>query len=114
MVLLWENPNPASAFANQNVAVDLSDYSFVAIVFLTDRSYPQKTVCYIPVGVDGYFSTQYCVNNKAYYVGRPISTETTRVTFNKGLTTVGTNTGFPLALTANNDCAIPYQIYGIK
>ncbi|MBR5845480.1 MAG: hypothetical protein IKY65_04395 [Rikenellaceae bacterium] len=59
--LLWTNSDPASAFAEQTVPLDLSDYSFVMIEYAANMMFDMQTAIFpvtsfsVPPGYTGHY-----------------------------------------------------------
>ena len=115
MKLLWTNSKPTSDFAAQTLAIDVSDYDFIAVEHKVYSSLDQRRIDYGAVGSQfglihpasggGYFSS---ASNQAGIRGCDTSTPT-QVTFGNAFnSTAGGQFG-----TSNNRC-VPYRIYGIK
>lgn len=111
MTLLWENASPASEFASQTIALDLSSYDSVQIEF--DESW-QAITSRINVGknggVDQIGDIYRDVAAYFYVAHRDIRVTTAGVTFGSRLYKYA-NGQWPG--TANNSL-IPFRIYGIK
>lgn len=111
MTLLWENASPASEFAAQTIALDLSGYDSVQVEF--DESW-QAITSRINVGknggVDQIGDIYRDVAAYFYVAHRDIRVTTAGVTFGSRLYKYA-NGQWPG--TANNSL-IPFRIYGIK
>ena len=101
--LLWTNASPTSAFAAQTVALDLSGYDAVLIDVNCAYELPDFGTCFVcMVGRGGFMDVWASSQNNKY--SREATVASTGVTFGQGYFGTG----------ANNNCAIPYRIYGIK
>lgn len=94
MDLLWTNSSPSSAFVDQTVSIDLSDYSYILIVSQATN------------GITNYHSDIVSVNGTkqtfgSYYGG-----------YYRFATP--TNAGITFEFVTNNGYTIPYQVYGIR
>lgn len=114
--LLWTNPNPASDFAPQTLALDLSGYDEVEIVatFLGDTNASYSTRCAVGAGSNLAYqilNTATATNASTFIngVAREFTVSTSGITFGNGQMTY--NGG---AYTNWQARAIPYKIYGIK
>lgn len=103
-VSLWDNPDPSSNFSAQTVSLDLSDWTFIAIVTQFSTSHDYESVNMVRVGgksaleTANLFSTQYTAKRSA-------EVTSSGVTFSTGYRdTTGT--------TGTNYC-IPIAIYGV-
>ena len=101
---LWTNPNPTSDFAAQTVALDLSGWSFIAIVTSFSASHDYQTTHLVRVGdtcpldTGNLFTTMYTAKRSA-------AVSTSGITFSTGYrNTTGTS--------GANYC-IPVAVYGI-
>ena len=110
MDLLWTNPSPTSTFAAQTVAIDLSEYTAVAIYlkgYYTDTAGDGETGRYgvntviIPLGVWGCLFSPF--RGGAYRSANPTSTG------------VEFSTGYISGVSGDtpNPC-VPLLIYGIR
>lgn len=105
--LLWKNASPTSAFAAQTITLDVSDYTFLAVVcysesgiftnvISTETGYKQRVSGSVPGNVSRY--------------ERDVTVKTDGIEFSSGYR-------FEF-ITDNNysgeTYAIPYKIYGIK
>lgn len=101
--LLWTNASPTSVFAAQTVALDLSGYDAVLIDVNCAYETPDFGTCFVcMVGRGVYMDVWNPAQSNKYH--RQAVVATTGVTFGQGYFGTG----------ANNNCAIPYRIYGIK
>ena len=109
--LLWTNANPSSNFAAQTVAVDLSGYTYVGIIFKssTGATYNFSTPLYI-FQKNSYWS--YNNEGGGYLIQRVVNVlnDGSGITFGdcSRLNTYPNGTR-----TTDNGRLIPYQIYGI-
>ena len=103
MDLLWENASPSSAFAAQNIPLDLSDYSVVCVAFNhspTNELTLDTTFC-----KKGKQALGYGMISSVWYWRMYAFTEN-GISFEQVMTSdVGEK---------YNDKLIPTQIYGIK
>lgn len=111
MTLLWENASPASEFAAQTIALDLSGYDSVQVEF--EESW-QTITSRINVGkyggVDQIGDIYRDVAAYFYVAHRDISVTTTGVSFSDRLYKYANE---QWSRTDNNGL-IPFRIYGIK
>ena len=99
--LLWTNPSPSSAFSNQTVSIDLSNYDAVLILVKhgtaqsADTSYDNyHCVYYTPVGTTGAaLSAPTQSNYRTYNVS---------------------TSGVQFATASNTSASIPCKIWGLK
>lgn len=101
---LWENANTASAFPNQKISLDLSDYDYVVIVGNADKASNARMVPPIitKVGMGGIYQNVNLVTGTYAPYRRYFKTDATGVKF---------DTVYPSSGTDNN---IPCFIFGIK
>ena len=109
MVLLWENPNPNSAFAAQTISLDLSKYSMVAIVSKHWNDNDSRRIEFAMVGSINMILTIQSPTNIKIQTLRLYSVTTTGVQFQGGKGLTG-----ELVTYAADEAAIPIAIYGIK
>lgn len=114
--LLWTNPNPGSAFSEQTVTLNLSQYKSVAIEYrgAYNKNYSGMvflTVPFTPFTSAGNTWQQLCINTTTgnnpsprYCYGRKVTVTTSGITFSTG----------QYQTTASNNYAIPLRIFGIK
>lgn len=115
---LWYNANTTSAFANQTLSLDLSEYDFVSVEFLTNcssgawKSY--RITMTVPVNHEtewknykavGFSETGSSIGFRAFHMG----SDTIRFGESYYATAYGVS-----SLTTNNNLYIPLRIYGIK
>ena len=107
---LWENPNPTSSFASQNITLSSDDYDMLLLVYR--RSYVDSySSCSIALKGNSLFMDQ----ANASSVGANALSRTcaylssTSYSFSDAVAASGTT-----AFTVNNDLLIPVAIYGIK
>lgn len=101
--LLWTNASPTSSFAAQTVSLDLSGYDAVLIDVNCAYEFPDFGTCFVcMVGRGVYMDVWNPTQNSKYF--REATVASTGVTFGQGYFSTG----------ANNNCAIPFRIYGIK
>lgn len=105
VTLLWTNPNPTSNFAAQDVALDLSDYTFVLVYCsVSTTSNGLSGEIGIP-GIDDFTFRVSCnPQNNNYNNSREFSVTRTAVSF--GVCKYNN--------TTDNSRCIPQFIYGIK
>lgn len=104
--LLWTNASPTSAFAAQTVALDLSGYDFVMVVYQHWTVADVNNSAFCRIGKYGrLLSHDYTLAYRDY---RP---ETTGIYFNIG---VEVATYKSSNVIQNASAVIPLQIYGIK
>jgi len=102
--LLWTNASPASSFSAQTVAIDLTNYDFVAVFAMWSKTYQQ--ICPLNLVYIGAVDALLIglQSNSAASLERLFSVSTSGVTFGTG----------KLGGSNNNDMLIPFRIYGIK
>lgn len=92
METVWTNPSPTSAFANQKLDLDLSDYDLVMILFKLDANGRVTPPSIVPIGNPGI--NAYGTNARYFLV------HTQDITFD--------------SVNPSPSVMIPYKIYGIK
>jgi hypothetical protein len=100
--LLWENPNPTTAFAAQTIALDLSGYDAVEIDFYNGTTYKGR------VGTEN-MNAVYVNSSGRVVANRWFSVLPTGVT----VTDSQNSTANATAVT-NNNVLVPYRIYGVR
>jgi hypothetical protein len=108
--LLWTNPAPTAAFAAQNIAIDLSKYTHVAISLLWATSSQNITIAEATKNL--------CIINASNVMVSAPSSSGFGATA-RGITTSESGIAFTIgrdnASSATSiNFAIPYRIYGIK
>ena len=107
--LLWTNASPTSSFSPQTVSLDLGGYDAVLIYVanLTSRTCIDGWILLkgAPESKLVSFKTDYGL----YPTSRNATVTATGVTFGDGY-----DNGVSTAANLNNNCCIPYSIYGIK
>lgn len=104
--LLWTNASPSSAFAAQTIALDLSGYDFVMVVFQHWTSSDVNNSAFCRIGAYGRLeSHDYSLAYRDYHP------ETTGVYFNTGILVASYGNS---SIQQNTSAIIPLQIYGIK
>ena len=102
---LWDNPDPSSNFSAQTVPLDLSDWTFIAIVTQYSTTSDNEAVHLIRVGGKSSMDTG-SIASTMYFTKRSATVTSTGVTFTTGYrNTTGT--------TGANYC-IPVAIYGVS
>ena len=115
--LLWTNASSGSAFDAQTVSLDLSEYSYVEILYRAGAGGAWKSqVCLVSLtvlldgvcGSSGTTGGAYC-----FSVFRTGTVSGTGINFSKAYTVKqhGTDTA---EFTENNHWAVPFMIFGIK
>lgn len=105
--LLWTNPSPASAFSAQTVNLDLSEYDMLEVILLPHSN---ASIYYTTLLDKGVRSALFGI-----YVGKFVLRNLTA-----GYTDDGISFGGGIRCdtygneTTDNNCAVPYKIYGIK
>ena len=109
---MWTNDDLTTAFLNQTINLDLSNYDKVLINckystgsyegYYTDTQYSL-----IDVGASGHIKTE--DDSVAYNCARTVDVTTTGITFGKS-----TCFGYRLSSSTDNTHALPISIYGIK
>lgn len=110
-VLLWTNSAPTSIFADQDVALDLANYSAVFIVAKHDTSKGRDITSFCFVGNDGMLFSAEPSGTSPYVQAktRYYSVDNNKITFGAG------RHGYPTGFSgSDNAVMIPYKIYGIK
>ena len=105
MKLLWENPNPTSAFANQTITLNSADYDFL---FLSCILYGQDNTSVSTIGEKGhglYIEAEWYTQGSVHIRQRAFTyVSTTQFAVSDGL----------IDGVADNLSLIPVAIYGIK
>ena len=104
--LLWTNASPSSEFAAQTIALDLSGYDFIMVVFKHWTSNDVNNSAFCRIGKYG------CLMSHDYTLAyREYHPETTGIYFNIGLVVSTYNSS---NVEQTGSAVIPLQIYGIK
>ena len=105
--LLWENPDPTSAFAAQNITLASSDYDYLLMIANVDVNNPNQLSAIVSKGYGTYISladinASGAINKYRglYYVNDTTYSAANGYTGNSS--------------TTNNSIIIPKAIYGIK
>lgn len=108
MDLLWENENTTITFAPQTIQLSLADYKYLFIKFINAKGGNGKYNLIATMG-ERFFAGVMSYNAKMEY--RAFTTSNSGIEFEKGqlIKTYGSTSSID-----NNDCMIPYQIYGIR
>lgn len=112
MKLLWENPNPTSAFAAQTISLDLSKYTCVLISY---KAYKTYTAIQRSIGFKGEIvelattETRKKMTQTNASFSRDAEITETGIIISKGYEHEYTGN-----LRDNNDIIIPVEIYGIE
>ena len=101
MNLIWQNPNPTTAFGAQTVALNLNGYEGVMVEYANSESNKSCAA----MSSQGWCLTT-CGGGRKY---RSYVPDTSGVTFSAG----GSHTIWDQG-TTDNASTIPYRIYGIK
>ncbi len=111
MVSLWYNPSPRSTFAAQKLALDLSGYSYIAIIPNYNDDATRRGPLWLsqsPSSSAGFMSI--VMANDAIVASRRITNiETDGITFSDAYVSTKGAVG-----TANNKYCVPLQIFGFK
>ena len=107
MTLLWSNPNPTAAFAQQTISIDLTSYDAVVIECNTSGNTATGRVAQL-----GFVGTTARLVTAIYQIHRRLAEiNTNNIVF-------GNNYYLPSYATANetanNSYLIPSRIYGVK
>lgn len=102
MELLWTNSAPTSAFAQQTVSLDLSEYMYIVIEMDQDTNLSRGRYYFGTVGFVISMSLVPTSITNAYT--RTATISASGINFTVGY--VGSS--------SNNNAMIPYHIYGIK
>ena len=104
-VSLWDNPDPSSNFSAQTVPLDLSDWTFIAIVTQYSTTSDNESVHLIRVGGKSSMDTG-SIASTMYFTKRSATVTSSGITFTTGYrNTTGTS--------GANYC-IPVAIYGVS
>lgn len=107
MKLLWENPSPAAAFAQQNITLNSSDYDFLLIQYSYYIGQAIQSVT-ISKGQSAHLTMVYLSSNNKQNAYRDIAyVNDTTLTINDCLFNETT-------YTTNNSYCVPIAIYGFK
>lgn len=112
MELLWTNASPASSFVGQDIALDLSDYDGVFIIFaLTISNNYRPNPLFVFEKDTGRSYTILAEQGNKMGI-RSVIMYSNKVNFGdaKSVNTYGSSSGN----ATNNDVLRPYKIYGIK
>jgi hypothetical protein len=123
MVKVWENASPESAFTNQTISVNLSQYSMVAIEYRKHRNVASLDIVYCVVG--GSYAISGATDRESNYNYFYLAQRKYTIN-NAGVTVSNNSLSNYIALyitsstlkgssdTALKDFCIPVRIYGIK
>lgn len=110
MVLLWENPNPTNAFAEQTVAVDFTGLKFMLIEMKSSVTSVAffSYISEIVLGNKGFITKIDSYNDGAAItaIQRQFTIAANGIAFTRAFNYIGNATV--------NDQMIPYRIFGIK
>ena len=105
MTKLWENPNPSSDFAAQNITLASDDYDLLLIIYIVSTGNSRKCSELTIKGSGATLSI-------AEYSSNAASCRTRYFTYSSA--TVYNVSGGYINGTSANNIIIPYQVYGIK
>lgn len=107
--LVWTNNAPSSAFAAQNVSVNLSAYSFIIIEYAAFLTETVSVSSLFKMSTSGRMQTAMKNGTAGYISVRDISVSSSGVSFSGGeyFNTYGSTT------TSNDSVCVPLHIYGI-
>lgn len=105
---LWTNASPLSSFNEQDISLNISNYSHLAVLaILSSKSYTQKTFV-VKNKNGGLIDFAYGNGSSVANYYRTFSFGENKITFNQGwLSTVSAD-------SRNNEAAVPIVIYGLK
>lgn len=115
--LLWTNSDPTAGFSPQTVALDLTSYKTIGILYRSSASasgqtafafYPMGANITIPTTISGYpniINAGYGQTTSMKATGRNITISSTGIVFGNG---------YSAESGASNNYGIPVKIYGIK
>ena len=101
---LWTNSDPTSNFAAQTVSVDLSSYTWVAIVATTTTNGTDEAAHLVRVGSSVLLSVANLASTQ-YFYKREATTSSSGITFTTGYRNTNGTSG--------TQYCIPLAIYGV-
>lgn len=105
MDLLWTNASPKSAFAGQDVSIDLSNYEFFYIIFHVSTDVNE----YVSKLYIKNISLQFCMAMNPQPRYRHTSITSSSISFHNSFLVKGITTE-----SIDNSQMIPYKIYGVR
>lgn len=113
MTKLWENPNPTSAFASQNITLSSGDYDFLLCTFRRDDSSEDRFSAIVEKGYSFMLSCSWSDGAKGLVIRSRYITRSSDTVFTAqgGRISAGDN---PASYADSNSGCIPTVIYGIK
>lgn len=111
--LLWTNPSPTSAFAGQDITMDLSNYKvllikfYLGISYAADKVITKATYDLEDTNISSINLSSTTISSGAKCV-RTCSKITTGIHFNGGQYGLGSN------FSSSNFMCVPTEIYGYK
>lgn len=110
--LLYTNAAPASVYAQQTVAMDLSGYQSVLIEFFANGGwFDWVGRINVPISRTGAMTIALAEYNNLRTCHRTATPTATGVAFSHGYVRIATDTS---AGTQNNQCSVPYRIWGAE
>lgn len=110
--LLYTNASPASAFGEQTLAVNLSGYNHVMIEYFANGSWFNHVArVNVPIGRTGAMAIALAEYNNLRICHRTATPTATGVAFSPGYVRGAADGN---AGTQNNQCSVPYRIWGVK
>ena len=101
--LIWENSSPTSSFSAQTVAMDLSEYNYLTLVFKYSTTSAYYNTLAVPT--DGLTYRVTIGNSQNSNNGiRNFTTSATGISFEAGYYNA----------SSNNTYLVPYKVYGIR
>lgn len=111
-IVLWENPNPTSSFANQTITLnDISNYKYLEIYWKNRKDVSEWTYTKIQIGTASY---GFCISpaGTSFRVfSRQINNENTN---NLIFGNCNFAESLSSSITTNNDYMIPVKVIGYK
>ena len=111
--LLWENPNPTTGFAQQEITLSSDDYSYLEIYYACGPSANTNVYQNCHKVPKGFGTMIYTLGTKSagVYVASRIIAFVSNTKYLVYSCTQQTGTG---AESTNNNLLIPQKVYGIK
>lgn len=112
MYLLWENASPESSFGAQSIAINLSEYSKIQVIFNYAYNSAEQYTAVADIGTSGAGNFLYYIAGNGYpgFRQRGFYPESNGVKFDTAYSKRANQTD----TTESPNYVIPCKIYGIK